>query len=83
MKVFQHEIHLPQGRHGRQDRQDQGLAWILQNRTRRQQWRRADDVAATVVVLPAKNLPWRPCTYLNYMRLYDFSLQGVKCSSGF
>ena len=43
------------------------------------------DVAATVVVLPAKNLPWRPCTYLNYMRLYDFSLQGVKCicSSGF
>ena len=30
-----------QGRHGRQDRQDRGLAWILQNRTQCWQWRRA------------------------------------------
>ena len=33
------------------------LAWILQYRTQR---RHASDVAATVVALPAKNLPWRP-----------------------
>ena len=33
----------------------------LQNRTWWQQQRHASDVAATVAVLPAKNLPWRPC----------------------
>ena len=42
-----------QGRHGRQDRQDRGLAWILQNRTRWQQRQHgARDVAATAAVLP-------------------------------
>ena len=45
-----------QGRNGRQDRQDRGLAWILQNRTRwrqrRQRQHGARDVAATAAVLP-------------------------------
>ena len=49
-----------QGRHARQDRQDLGLAWILQNRTwLRQRWHHGD-VAAAKAVLPAKNLTWRP-----------------------
>ena len=37
-----------------------GLALILQNRNRRRQWWHADDVAATVAALPAKNWPWWP-----------------------
>jgi hypothetical protein len=43
---------------GHHERQNQGLAWILQNRMR-QQWY-VDDVAATVAVLPAKDPPWQP-----------------------
>ena len=47
-----------QGRHARQDRQDLGLAWSLQNRTwLRQRWHHGDVVAAKAV-LPAKNLTW-------------------------
>ena len=43
-----------QGRHGMQDCQDRGLAWILQNRMQlRQRWHGACDVAVTVAVLPA------------------------------
>ena len=33
---------------------------IKTNKKRRRQWQRTGDVAATVAVLPAKNLPWRP-----------------------
>ena len=33
----------------------------LQNRTWWQQQRHIGDVAVTTVILPAKNLPWRPC----------------------
>ena len=41
------EIITFHGRHGRQDCQDRGLAWILQNKM----WRwRAGDVATTVAV---------------------------------
>ena len=47
---------LKQGCH---ETQDWGLAWTLQNRTLRQ--RRTGNVATTVAVLPAKNLPWQRC----------------------
>ena len=57
---------LPHQHTSIQGRQGLGLAWILRNRTRwRQQWH-ADNVAATVVALPAKNLPWRPCAQLSF-----------------
>ena len=49
----------PKGHLGWQDRQDRGLAWILQNRRwQRQQRRHTGNMAATMMVLPAKNLPW-------------------------
>ena len=46
-----------QGRYGRQDCQDHGLAWILQNRTGRWKQMRTRDLASTLAILPAKNLP--------------------------
>jgi hypothetical protein len=45
-----------QGLHGRQDRQDLDLAWILQNRP--WLWRHAGNMATTMAVLSSKNLQW-------------------------
>jgi hypothetical protein len=41
--------------HGRQGSQGLVLGWILRNRKRHQQWRRAGEVATTMASLPAKN----------------------------
>jgi hypothetical protein len=47
-----------QDRHGWQGPQGLGLAWILQNRKRKQ--RNTAEVAATVEILSAKHLLWLP-----------------------
>ena len=49
------------GRHSKQSSQGLVLGWILKNIKLRQQRRSAGEMAATtMVLLPAKNLPWRP-----------------------
>ena len=48
------------GCHERQDRQSYVLALRLHNRIQWQGWWHASSVAATVVVLPAKNWQWQP-----------------------
>ena len=55
-----------QGCHSRQDRQDWGLVWSLQQL-------RSGDVAATVAILLAKKLPWRPWAYVELMHEISFS----------
>ena len=45
-----------------------GLAWILKNRKRWQQWWLAADVATTLVSLLDKNMPWQPCNKMRFTK---------------
>ena len=71
------EVTLMQGHHGRQGSQSLVLGWILRNRKRQQQWRRAGEVADTMASLPAKNLPWWPC---NVLTTVGFQPSLTQCS---